>query len=183
MLFGLLLALTVGGSSLAFNFITGSDHLVEFSLAVLLLLVLLGAVITARHIIALAVLAIGGSALLLAGLALLMQSALADLTPDLQVWVVTRFPASTLNQLLTIGLGGTALASLLWLARPFPRRPRLALLAVFGLSFVCILLQYPAEDADVSKHILLLSGLITLIQGSLLATQTERVYRRQGHGR
>jgi tRNA A-37 threonylcarbamoyl transferase component Bud32 len=178
-LFGLLLALTVGGSVFAFNFITGSDHLVEFSLSLLLLLVLLGAAVAVRSPAAWTILALACGALVVAGIALLAQSVLAYAAPDMQTWIVTRFQAGTLNQLLTIGLGGTALASLLWLTRPSPWRSRLALLVVFGLSLACILWQYPAGDAEVPKHILLLIGLITLIQGALLASQIERLHRRK----
>lgn len=179
LLFGFLLALTVGGSSYAFNFITDSDHLVEFSLLLLLLLVLLGAAVAVRSPAAWAILALACGALVVAGTALLAQSVLAYVTPDVQAWIITRFQADTLNQLLTIGLGGTALASLLWLTRPFPWRDRLALLVVFGLSLACILWQYPSGDGKVSKHILLLISLITLIQGALLASQTERIHRRK----
>lgn len=179
LLFGFLLAMTVGGSAIAFNFITGSDHLVEFSLSLLLLLVLLGAAVAVRSPTAWAILALDCGALMVAGIALLAQFALAYAAPDVQAWIVTRFQTGTLNQWLTIGLGGTALASLLWLTRPFPWRDRLALLVVFGLSLACILWQYPAGDAEVSKHILLLIGLITLIQGALLASQTERLHHRK----
>jgi hypothetical protein len=178
LLFGLLLALTVGGSAFAFNFIIGSDHGVEFGLSLVLLLVLLGAAVAVRSPVAWAILALACGALVVAGIALLAQSALAYATPDVQAWIITHFRADTLNQLLTIGLAGTALASLLWLIRPFPLRDRLALFAVFGLSLACILVQYPSGDAEVSKHILLLIGLISLTQGALLASRTERIHRR-----
>lgn len=181
-LFGLLLVLTIGGSSYAFNFITGSDHLVEFSLSVLLLFVLLGTVVAPRHPIAWAILGLAGPAILVAGLALLAEGTLAYATPDLQERIIALFQANILNKLITGGLAGAALATLLWLTRPLPWRDRLALLGVFGLSLTCILLQFPQKDSDVSKHILLLIGEITLIQGALLATQIERTQQRKEPG-
>jgi len=52
------------------------------------------------------------------------------------------------------------------------------LLVVFGAATVCAFLQYSSMDADVSKHIYLLITLILLVQGVLIAAQTERVRKR-----
>ena len=85
--------------------------------------------------------------------------------------------ASTLNLLLTGGFVGAALGSLLWLTRPLPWRARLALGAIFGEALLCALLQFPAADTVVAKHILLLISGISLIHGGLLAAQLERRHR------
>jgi CHASE2 domain-containing sensor protein len=89
-------------------------------------------------------------------------------------------PANSLQQLapnsvLTVGLAGVALVSLLWLLRPFPALDRVILFAVFGIAIACALLQFFYGDGDVPKHLYLLVALITAIQGVLLATQMERV--------
>jgi multisubunit Na+/H+ antiporter MnhF subunit len=83
-----------------------------------------------------------------------------------------------LNLLSTIGLVVASLISLLWLTRPNTLMDRIILLAVFGVAAVCAFLQYSSADTDVLKHIYLLISLILLIQGVLIAAQTERVRRR-----
>lgn len=166
-LFGLLLALTIGGSIFAFNVIPGSDHLVEGSVLLLFLLVLLGTALVTQTPLAWGILGLAGSASLVACFALLEQAVQGQLASTLS--------ASTLNQLLTGGLAGAALGSLLWLARPFSWGHRLTLVVVFGAPLLCALLQYPDADTEVAKHILLLISGISLIQGGLLAAQMERL--------
>jgi len=68
---------------------------------------------------------------------------------------------------------------LLWLTRPsYSLMDRILLLVVFGAAALCAFLQYSSMDSDVSKHIYLLITLILLVQGVLIAAQTERVRKR-----
>ena len=80
-----------------------------------------------------------------------------------------------LNLFSTSSLAAASLISLLWLIRPYLLLDRIILLAFFGVAGVCTLLQLSLLDSDVSKHIYLLISLILLIQGVLIAAQTERV--------
>jgi serine/threonine protein kinase len=173
-LFGLILILTTGGSLYAFNVITGSDHLVEFGMAVLLLLLAFIAGVAMPGPAAKSISLFTGLAALLAGLAFLLQAApiaqqpLSSTLPSLLQFVV-------LNQLFTAGLALATIISLLWLTRPFAVVDRIILLLIFGIAGVCTAMQYPGGDGDVSKHLLLLVALITLILGVLVAAQMERV--------
>jgi hypothetical protein len=108
-------------------FIPGSDHLVEFGLSLLLFLVLLGAASVNRSLIAWSILGLASPVLLVAGFALLEQAWITPGPLDQQAGTVMLLQVSTLHQLLTPGLAGTSLASLLWLASAFPWRTRLAL--------------------------------------------------------
>jgi hypothetical protein len=83
------------------------------------------------------------------------------------------------NLFLTIGLAAAAIISLLWLSRPNTLINRTVLLVIFGVAAICAFLQAPNMDTDVSKHIYLLVSLILLIQGVLIAAQTERVRNRR----
>ncbi len=89
----------------------------------------------------------------------------------------TIFNAGQLGQFFTIGLVAAALVSLVWLTRPYLLPDRIVLLVVFGIAAICAILQTFATsgDSDVTSHIYLLFALIALIQGVLIAVQTERV--------
>src|SRR6266699_2894523 len=173
-LFGLILVLTIGGSLYAFNVITGSDHLVEFGMAVLLLLLafIVGAAMPGPASKSIPLFT--GLAALLAGLAFILQaSPFARQPPSSTLSSLLQF--AVLNRLFTAGLALATVISLLWLTRPFAVVDRLVLIAIFGIAGICTVIQYPGGDGDVSKHLLLLVALITLILGVLVAAQMERV--------
>src|SRR6266581_2320945 len=173
-LFGLILVLTIGGSLYAFNVITGSDHLVEFGLSVLLLLLafIVGAAMPGPASKSIPLFT--GLAALLAGLAFILQaSPFARQPPSSTLSSLLQF--AVLNRLFTAGLALATVISLLWLTRPFAVVDRLVLIAIFGIAGICTVIQYPGGDGDVSKHLLLLVALITLILGVLVAAQMERV--------
>ncbi len=165
---GLTLLLTVGISTLAFNVIGGSDHFVEFGLSVLLLLFSFINAALVRSPLSRGILLLTGLAALVAGLAFVSQAIPSALPASLP-------PSLTLNQLFTGGLAVATILSLFWLTRPFAVIDRLVLIAIFGIAGVCTLIQYPGNDGDLSKHLLLLVILITLILGVLVAAQMERV--------
>lgn len=168
MLFGLLLLLTIGGSTWAFNVIGGSDHIVEFGLSMLLLLVVLVAGTVLGRLIPWSILFIVALAALIAGTAFLIQA-----TPDIQAALANILQIVDLNTLLTGGLAIAAIASLFWLMRPFTWIDRVLIFIVFGTAMACTFLQFSYQDGDVRKHILLLIALITLIQGVPLAARME----------
>jgi len=169
-LFGLLLVLTIGGSTWAFNVIGGSDHIVESGLSMLLLLVAIGASTVLRRLIPWSILFIVALAALVAGTAFLIQA-----TPDIQAAMGNILQIVSLNTLLTGGLALAAITSLFWLTRPFTWVDRILIFIVFGTAIACTFLQFSYQDGDVRKHILLLIVLITLIQGAPLAAWMEHV--------
>jgi len=176
-LFGLMLAITVVGSIIAFNIpqpygITnpaGLDHAFELGLSMILLLVAIGAIWFVRNGIAIAILLLTALSALGTGFAFLLQT-----LNDIQ-----QLPSALMqvdvNLISTIGLAAAAIISLLWLTRPYTQIDRIILLAVFGVAAICAFLQYFGADKDIPKHIFLLISLILLIQGVLIAVQTERV--------
>ncbi len=178
-LFGLMLALTIVGSTIAFNIAqpygsdnpAGLDHAVELGLSVLLIVVALAATTFVGNSIAIGILFLTALAGLLSGSAFLLQT-IRDVQKS-QSYLVSVDP----NLFLTIGLAAAAIISLLWLTRPYTLIDRIVLLVVFGAAAVLALLQYSSADADTSKHIFLLVALILLIQGILIAARTERVRR------
>jgi hypothetical protein len=182
-LFGLMLALTIAGSAIAFNINqpygssnpAGLDHAVELGLSVILLVVALAATGFVRSGVARGILLLTALAALLPGCAFLLQT-IKDIqqSSSYLVPVDPNLP----NLFFTIGLAAAAIISLLWLARPYLLPDRIVLLVMFGAAAVCALLQYSGMDTDISKHIFLLLAVILLIQGVLLAAQTERVRTR-----
>jgi hypothetical protein len=180
-LFGLMLALTTAGSAIAFNInqpygnLAGLDHTVELGLAVILLVVALAATGFVRSGVARGILLLTALAALLPGFAFLLQT-ISDVqqSSSYLVPVDPNLP----NLFFTIGLAAAAIISLLWLARPYLLLDRIVLLVMFGAAAVCASLQYSYMDTDISKHIFLLLALILLVQGVLLAAQTERVRTR-----
>ncbi len=183
-LFALMLALTIAGSVIAFNIpqpygpsnAAGLDHAVELGLSILLILVAIGATGFVRNGIAIGILLLTALSALVAGFAFLLQT-LNDLQqlPSALVSVVPN-----LNLFLTLGLAAAAIISLFWTMRPHTLINRIILLVMFGVALVLVLLQYSGADTDVSKHIYLLVALILLIQGVLIAAQTERVRIKKG---
>jgi len=179
-----MLALTIAGSIIAFNIphpygpsnSAGLDHAVELGLSILLILVAIGATGFVRNGIAIGILLLTALSALVAGFAFLLQT-LNDLQqlPSALVSV-----APNLNLFLTLGLAAAAIISLFWTMRPHTLINRIILLVMFGVALVLVLLQYSGADTDVSKHIYLLVALILLIQGVLIAAQTERVRIKKG---
>ncbi len=178
-LFVAMLALTVVGSIIAFNIPNpygptnpaGLDHAVEFGLSVLLILVAFGATGFVRYSITIIILVLTALSTLVASFAFLLQT-LRDIQQS-SSYLVPVDP----NLLITIGLVAASIISLLWLIRPNTLIDRIILLAVFGVAAVCAFLQYSGADTDIPKHIYLLISLTLLIQGILIAAQTERVRR------
>ncbi len=172
--FGLILILTTGGSLYAFNFIGGSDHLVEFGMAVLLLLLAFIAGVAMPGPASKSIPLFTGLAALLAGLAFILQASPIARQP-LSTTLSSLLQFAVLNQLFTAGLALATVISLLWLTRPFAVVDRIVLLLIFGIAGVCTAIQYPFDDLVIVKHVLLLVVLIMLILGTLVASQMERV--------
>ncbi len=173
-LFGLILILTTGGSLYAFNFIGGSDHLVEFGMAVLLLLLAFIAGMAMPGPASKSIPLFTGLAALLVGLAFILQAAPIARQP-LSTTLSSLLQFAVLNRLFTAGLALATIISLLWLTRPFAVVDRIVLLLIFGIAGVCTAMQYPFNDLVIVKHVLLLVALIMLILGTLVASQMERV--------
>ena len=173
-LFGLILILTTGGSLYAFNAFRGSDHLVEFGLAVLLLLLAFIAGAAMPGPASKSIPIFTGLAALLAGLAFVLQTAPIPQQP-LSATLSSLLQFVVLNRLFTTGLALATIISLLWLTRPFATVDRIVLLMIFGIAGVCTVIQYSYNDQVITKHVLLLVILITLILGTLVASQMERV--------
>ncbi len=199
MVFIAMLLVTVAGSLLAFNipnpygsskpFPPGLDHAVEFGLSVVFIIVVLIASTFVRNTVAKAILFVSALAMLLSAFAFLVQTirdvqlaqpviiSAEGVQPVQSPFLSTIFNAGQLGQFFTIGLVAAALVSLVWLTRPYLLPDRIVLLVVFGIAAICAILQTFATsgDSDVTSHIYLLFALIALIQGVLIAVQTERV--------
>lgn len=178
-LFVAMLALTVIGTSIAFNIPqpygninpnAGLDHAVELGLSVILFAVAIIALWFVRNGAAIIILLLTALLTLGAVFAFLVQT-LNDIRQPLPITL----NQNILNVFSTSSLAAVSLISFLWLIRPYLLLDRIILLAVFGVAGICALLQYSGADSDTSKHIFLLISLILLIQGVLIAVQTERV--------
>src|SRR5258706_16320725 len=172
-----MLALTAGSALFALNFITNSDHMVEFGLSALLLIVALGATLFVHKFVPLSILAIVVVCCLASSIAFLIQSTLASthLIDNLEQFISP-------DNLFTAGLGTATVVSLFWLLRPFTWPNRLVLFVLFAGAAACLYIQYPFSDLNSPggnqgdiKHTLLPIALILLIQGTLLAVRAERV--------
>ena len=178
-LFGGMLALTVIGSIIAFNIPqpygsinpnAGLDHAVELALSVILLIVAIAALWFVHNGAAIIILLLTALFTLGAVFAFLVQT-----LNDIHQQLPFTFNPYILNLFSTSSLAAASLISFLWLMRPYMLIDRIILFAVFGVAGICALLQYSGSDSDISKHIYLLILLILLIQGVLIAAQTERV--------
>ncbi|MGZ3608946.1 MAG: serine/threonine protein kinase [Ktedonobacteraceae bacterium] len=178
-LFGGMLALTVIGSIIAFNIPqpygtinpnAGLDHAVELALSVILLFVAIAALWFVHNGAAIIILLLTALFTLGAVFAFLVQT-----LNDIHQQLPSTFNPYILNLFSTSSLAAASLISFLWLMRPYMLIDRIILFAVFGVAGICALLQYSGADSDISKHIYLLILLILLIQGVLIAAQTERV--------
>lgn len=83
----------------------------------------------------------------------------------------------TFNLLFSASLTIAAILSLYWLLRPFTTGQRILLLILFGLALACFLTQIGMPMESITKHLLLLAGLIASVLGVLLATQFERIQK------
>ena len=178
-LFGGMLALTVIGSIIAFNIPqpygtinpnAGLDHAVELALSVILLFVAIAALWFVHNGAAIIILLLTALFTLGAVFAFLVQT-----LNDIHQQLPFTLNPYILNLFSTSSLAAASLISFLWLMRPYMLIDRIILFAVFGVAGICALLQYSGADSDISKHIYLLILLILLIQGVLIAAQTERV--------
>ncbi|MGZ3621767.1 MAG: serine/threonine protein kinase [Ktedonobacteraceae bacterium] len=178
-LFGGMLALTVIASIIAFNIPqpygtinpnAGLDHAVELALSVILLFVAIAALWFVHNGAAIIILLLTALFTLGAVFAFLVQT-----LNDIHQQLPSTFNPYILNLFSTSSLAAASLISFLWLMRPYMLIDRIILFAVFGVAGICALLQYSGADSDISKHIYLLILLILLIQGVLIAVQTERV--------
>ncbi|HZU66530.1 MAG TPA: serine/threonine-protein kinase [Ktedonobacteraceae bacterium] len=169
-----MLILTAGGTLYALNFIVNSDHMVEFGLSALLLLVAIGATLFVHKFVPLLILMVIALGSMASGIAFLMQA-----TPGIQL--IENLVHVSDNNLFTAGLGIAALVLLCWLFRSISWPGRLLLFVVSGAATICLFIQYPLSDANSLggnegdiKHTLLLTAIILLIQSTLLAVQAER---------
>jgi len=176
--FGILLVLTIGGSIYVFSSVCSSDHIVESSLSVVLLLIAVFTGMTIPGLVPRSILLFTGLAALLSSVVLIIQ-AILDI-PNLAIPIITcPIPQEKslilLNPSLTIGLAAAAIISLFWFRRPFAMVDRFILGMIFGVAAIFALLQFLFSDFDLLKHMLLLVTMIALILGTLVAAQMERV--------
>jgi serine/threonine protein kinase len=188
--FLLFLALTITGSTLAFNVVhpytnnpvAGLDHATEAALAALVLILAFTFIILTRSFMAVLVILLSVLAVLTT-LAIFLLQTLRDVEPSAQLF--TQFGPAEINQTITYGLLAAAGISLLWLFRiPFTWGDRFWLLLFFGAAGACAYLQQSYPDVSLNngalyKHLLLLSTLIIFIQGLLMAGQMERKRKRR----
>lgn len=191
----ILLVLTLGGSLYALNTINGLDHIIEFGVALILIIACIasGSSIYSFRLLPWGILLSVALATLLSGLAFLVQA-----TPPAQRLLANFISVVGLNQIVTFGLVAAAIISLLWLVRPFIWLDRIVLLLIFGAAaFGGIyqstfrdetvlrlvysdprLLQYAIHTEAFHKHTLLIGVMVTLLLGIIVAAQMERVHER-----
>ena len=181
-LFILVLLLTLAGSIIAFNIyrpyspgnLTGLDHAVEMALAIIFIVVALGAIAFVRGTVPIALLFVSALAMVPAGFAFFVQT-----VRDINQLQPPPLFMSQVNpdQFFIPGLVAACIILLLWVTRPNPAAGRITLLVAFGIPLVCMLLLIfsSSGDGDVSRHLYLLVTLIVLIQGVLIAARMEQV--------
>ncbi len=188
-LFLLMLALTVGGTIVAFNvnnpynlttpYLPGLDHAVELALAIIFIVVALGAIAFVRGTIPIALLFVAALAMVPAGFAFFVQM-VRDIqqTPFTQQQFIAQVNPV---QFFIPGLVAVSIILLLWVLRPNPAAQRITLLVAFGIPLLCMLLLIftSAGDGDLTRHLYLLAALIVLIQGVLVVVRTEQVRGRR----
>ncbi len=170
-----MLILTGGISLYALNFITNSDHAVEFGLSALLLLVSISTTLFVHKVVPLLIVTIVALGSLASGVAFLILAAPGTQLIENLVQYINPF------NLLTAGMGAATLILLLWLFRSISWPNRLPLFALLGAVVVCLIVQFPLGDLNSPggnegdiKHTLLITALILLVQSTLLAAQAER---------
>jgi serine/threonine protein kinase len=190
-IFSLFLALTVGSSLIALNFICPSAQPLEAGFSFLLLGVTIVAAIRATGIASRSILALTGVATLIASFALgnlaqltfnnLNASGFNPFGGSCQILPLNSQTLQTLqfyDLLLNVGLIATGVISLYWLTRQTSQGNRLLLLVTFGIAILSAILQILFTGNDIlgstNKHVFLIIALIALIQGILLASQVAR---------
>lgn len=186
----LALVLLLVGSLCALILISGSTHYVEFGWSIVLLIATITSASSRlpRRVLLPWVLLLPVALLsLLTGLASLVLA-----SPAAQQVLGGVLQAASLKQVITWGLAGAALISLLWLTRPFALRNRLSLLCVFAAAGVCALSQQALRDETalaqalgseaLHKHVLLVVALALLVWGILVAVHMERVREQEDSG-
>lgn len=180
--FGLFLALTIGSGIIAFNFICPSAQPLEAIFSFLLLGIIVVAAARAKNIVSRSILLFTGFTALIASFALSVETIPAlnqgfTFAPlSCQISLLADLPLY--NVLLTTGLAATGLISFYWLTRSTSTGNRLLLLITFGVAILCAIIQAFFSESLLNestiKHILLITALIALIQGMLLASQVAR---------
>lgn len=178
----LALVLLLGGSLCALIPIRGSAHYIEFGWSIVLLIAAITSAssrLPRRVLLPWALLLPVALLSLLTGLAFLVLA-----SPAAQRVLGGVLQATSLEQVITWGLAGAALISLLWLTRPFALRNRLSLLCVFAAAGACVLSQQALRDETtlrqalgseaLHKHVLLVVALALLVWGILVAVHMER---------
>lgn len=177
LLFFCLLLVTTGGSIVSMSVLhpygsantAGLDHATEAALTVLAFLISITIVMFTRSLMAVLIILLTIAAVLTTGFAFLLQT-LRDIQPSAQI-----FGQIPINQIFTYGLLVVGITSLLWLLRrSFTWSDRLWIFLYASAVCICAYLQNQYQDSDITKHLLLLSMLIVLIQGMLLTGQMER---------
>lgn len=178
-LMGVILAISLGASALALRFFTpayGWALVTESALALLLTLIAGIGSTMVQNMLSRLIMLFTALASLIAG-----GTFAAASSKDIQIWLNSLAPANTytdtFNLLFTGGLTIAAILSLYWLLRPFTMMQRILLFICFGLGLVCFLAQLGMPIETITKHQLLLVGLIALVLGTLLATQLERMQK------
>lgn len=175
--FSFFLALTVGSSLLALNFICPSAQPLEAGFSFLLLGVIIVAAIRVTGMASRSILTLSGVAILVAsfGLSNLAQPAFNQFQFEPQsCGIAVPVDQPLYNVLLTVGLVATGIVSLYWITRQTSITNRLLLLIACCAAILCAIIQFPIAYLSIPKHILLIVALIALIQGVLLASQIAR---------
>lgn len=177
----LALVLLLGGSLCVLILINGSAHFVEFAWSIALLIAAIASAssLPPRVLLPWALLLPVALLSLLTGLAFLVLA-----SPAAQRVLGGFLQNISLEQVITWGVAGTALISLLWLTRPFTLRNRLSLLCVFAAAGVCALYQQTLGDETtlrqtlgngaLHRHVLLVVTLALLAWGVIMAAHMER---------
>lgn len=183
LIFFLLLLLTIGGSTLAFNTVhpygptnnAGLDHATEAGLVALALLLSVTMIVVTRSWMAALLILLSMLAMLATGVVFLQQT-LYDLQPSAQIF--TQFNQAQLTQIMNDGLLAAGGIALLWLFRhPFTWGDRCWIFLFSATICASAFLQIQYQDDDITKHLLLLTALIVLAQEILLVGQMERKRR------
>jgi len=182
-IFFLLLLLTIGSSVLAFNTThpygptnnAGLDHATEAGLVALALLLSVTMIVVTRSWMAALLILLSMLALLAIGTVFLQQT-LYDLQPSAQIF--TQFNQAQLTQITNDGLLAAGGIALLWLfRRPFTWGDRCWIFLFSAAICASAFLQIQYQDGDFTKHLLLLTALIVLVQEILVVGQMERKRR------
>jgi serine/threonine protein kinase len=179
LLFLLSLLITLGSSAIALLFFqpatSGQTSLLEFALAALFWLLTAISYWLVKQTLARTLLALNSIVGLLAALALLIIA-----SPDLQdrIFNVLGLGVPYLaiaQKTLTVSLLVAAGSGLGWLLRPTSWLLRMLLALLFGGSLIFLLEQATSPTSNSSRHGLLLSVLVALVEGVVLAVRSEQV--------